>query len=50
MIFEARRDPTLMKAMYEEIIILLENDTWDVVPVPRDAHLVGSKLSIHNKI
>lgn len=35
-----RKDPVWRKAMQEEMIALLEDETWDVVPIPKNIHLV----------
>jgi hypothetical protein len=39
----ALKDPNWLKAMTEEYRALLGNDTWDLVPPPRNANIVSGK-------
>jgi hypothetical protein len=42
-------DPHWRVAMEEEHITLMSNDTWDLVPHPRGADVVTSKLNFKHK-
>jgi hypothetical protein len=44
------KDPNWLEAMTEEYRALLGNDTWDLVPPPRNANIVFGKWVFHHKL
>ena len=46
----ALKIPHWLKAMQKEIKALIQNQTWDLVPKPLDANIVGSKWVFKTKL
>jgi hypothetical protein len=44
------KDPNWLEAMTEEYRALLGNDTWDLVPPPRNANIVSGKWVFRHKL
>ena len=47
---EATKDDHWMKAMMEELDQIIKNDTWDLVPRPKDKNVIGTKWVFRNKM
>jgi len=45
----ALRDPAWFAAMQDKYHVLKENDTWELVPRPRGAHVITGKWIFKNK-
>ena len=39
-----------MKAMKEELKQIIKNDTWEIVPRPKDNNVIGTKWVFKNKM
>jgi hypothetical protein len=47
---EASKDEFWNKAMDEELDQIEENDTWELVPRPKDKNVIGTKWVYRNKL
>ena len=47
---EAKRDKHWIKAMEEELSQIEKNDTWELVPRPKDKNVIGTKWVLRNKL
>jgi hypothetical protein len=47
---EAKRDECWIKAMEEELSQIKKNDTWELVPRPKDKNVIGTKWVFRNKL
>ena len=47
---EACRDECWVKAMNEELEKIEKNNTWELVPRPRDRNMIGTKWILKNKL
>ena len=47
---EAKRDKGWIKAMEEELSQIKKNDTWELVPRPKDKNVIGTKWVFRNKL
>ena len=47
---EAKRDKHWIKAMEEELSQIEKNDTWELVPRPKDKNVIGTKWVFRNKL
>ena len=47
---EATKDNHWMKAMEEELDQITKNDTWELVPRPKNKNVIGTKWVFRNKI
>ena len=47
---EATKDDHWMKEMKEELDQIIKNDTWDLVPRPKDKNVIGTKWLFRNKM
>ena len=47
---EAKRDKHWIKAMEEELRQIKKNDTWELVPRPKDKNVIGTKWVFRNKL
>ena len=47
---EAKRDKCWIKAMEEELSQIKKNDTWELVPRPKDKNVIGTKWVFRNKL
>jgi hypothetical protein len=47
---EARKDEFLNKAMDEELDKIEKNDTWELVPRPKDKNVIGTKWVYMDKL
>ena len=46
---EATKDDHWMKAMKEELKQIIKNDTWELVPRPKDRNVIGTKWYLEIK-
>ena len=47
---EEKRDECWTKAMEEELSHIKNNDTWELVPRPKEKNVIGTKWVFKNKI
>ena len=47
---EAKRDKHWIKEMEEELSQIEKNDTWELVPRPKDKNVIGTKWVFINKL
>jgi hypothetical protein len=47
---DASQDESWMKAMHEELDQIKRNDTWELVPKPKDKNVIGTKWVFRNKV
>ena len=47
---EACKDESWVKAMNEELDQIEKNQTWDLVPRPKDKNVIGTKWVFKNKM
>jgi hypothetical protein len=47
---ESRNDPHWVKAMEEELNQIEKNETWELVPRPKDKNVIGTKWIFKNKL
>ena len=47
---ESRNDEHLIKAMEEELYQIEKNETWDLVPRPKDKNVIGTKWDFRSKL
>jgi hypothetical protein len=47
---EARNDEHLIKAMEEELNQIEKNETWELVPRPKEKNVIGKKWVFRNKL
>ena len=47
---EVIKDDNWMKAMEEEIKMIIKNDTWELVPRPKDKNIIGTKWAFRNRM
>ena len=47
---ETKRDKCWIKAMEEELSQIEKNDTWELVPRPKDKNVIGTKWVFRNKL
>ena len=47
---EAKRDKCVIKEMEEELSQIEKNDTWELVPRPKDKNVIGTKWVFRNKL
>ena len=47
---EAIKDDHWIKAMEEELQQIIKNDTWELVPRPKDKNVIGTKWVFRNKM
>ena len=47
---EEKRDKCWIKAMEEELSQIKKNDTWELVPRPKDKNVIGTKWVFINKL
>jgi hypothetical protein len=47
---EANMDELWIKAMNEELDQIDKNDTWELVPRPRNKNVIGTKWVFRNKL
>jgi hypothetical protein len=47
---EASKDEFWNKAMDEELGQIEKNDTWELVPIPKDKNVIGTKWVYKNKL
>ena len=47
---ETKRDECWIKAMEEEVSQIKKNDTWELVPRPKDKNVIGTKWVFRNKL
>ena len=47
---EAKRDKHWIKEMEEELSQIEKNDTWELVPRPKDKNVIGTKWVFRNKL
>jgi hypothetical protein len=47
---EANKDEHWIKAMDEELDQIEKNDTWELVPRPKDKNMIGTKWVFQNKL
>ena len=47
---EAKRNKHWIKAMEEELSQIEKNDTWELVPRPKDKNVIGTKCVFRNKL
>ena len=46
---EALKDENWVESMHQELHQFVRNDVWELVPRPKDAHLIGTKWIFKNK-
>ena len=46
---EALQDENWMDSMHEELNQFVRNDVWELIPRPKDAHVIGTKWIFRNK-
>ena len=47
---EAIKDDHWMKTMKESLEQIIKNDTWELVPRPKDKNMIGTKWVFRNKM
>ena len=47
---QASKDPYWIKAMEEEMSQIEKNETWELVPRPKDKNIIGTKWVFKNKM
>jgi hypothetical protein len=47
---EARKDEFWNKVMDEELDKIKKNDTWELVPIPKNKNVIGTKWVFKNKL
>ena len=47
---EAKMDEHWIKAMEEELSQIEKNETWELVPRPKDKNVIGTKWVFRNKL
>ena len=47
---DVSQDDNWMKAMHEELDQIKRNNTWELVPRPKDKNVIGTKWVFHNKV
>jgi hypothetical protein len=47
---DAYKEESWTKAMKEELDQIMKNDTWDLVPRPKDKNVIGTKWVFRNKV
>ena len=47
---EVAKDNHWMKAMKEELDQIIKNDTWELVPRPKNKNVIGTKWVFRNKM
>ena len=47
---EAKRDEHWIKAMEEEPSQIEKNETWELIPRPKDKNVIGTKWVFRNKL
>ena len=47
---ESKRDEHWIKAMEEELSQIEKNETWELVPRPKDKNVIGTKWVFRNKL
>ena len=46
---EALKDENWIESMHQELHQFIRNDVWELVPRPKDAHVIGTKWIFKNK-
>lgn len=49
-VVEAYKDENWIRAMEEELDQIEKNNTWDLVPIPKDKNVIGTKWVFGNKL
>ena len=49
MVEEALQDANWVESMHEELNQFMRNDVWELVPRPKDTHVIGNKWIFINK-
>jgi len=47
---QAKRDKRWIKEMEEELSQIKKNDSWELVPRPKDKNVIGTKWVFRNKL
>ena len=45
----ALKDENCVKSMHQELHQFVRNDVWELVPRPKDTHVIGTKWIFKNK-
>ena len=46
---EASKDENWVESMHQELHQFVTNDVWELVPRPKDTHVIGTKWIFKNK-